>query len=65
MAEEFLANNKVNEKEDYRRQYFSKQLELLSVLNKDWRDRAEQEHHVILKFVPFDDVKPTRKNYLK
>jgi len=35
MAEEFLANNKVNEKEDYRRQYFSKQLKLLSVLNKD------------------------------
>lgn len=65
MAEEFLANNKVNEKEDYRRQYFSKQLELLSVLNKDWRDRAEQEHQVILKFVPFDDVKPTRKNYSK
>src|SRR5690242_3950519 len=65
MAEEFLANNKVNEKEDYRRQYFSKQLELLSVLNKDWRDRAEHEHHVILKFTPFDDVKYGRKNYLK
>ena len=64
MAEEFLANN-VIEKEDYRRQYFSKQLELLSMLNKDWRDRAEQEHQVILRFAPFDDVKPTRKNYLK
>jgi hypothetical protein len=64
MAEEFLANNKVNEKEDYRRQYFSKQLKLLSVLNKDWSDREEQEHRVILKFVPYDDKKPTRKNHL-
>jgi hypothetical protein len=64
MSVEFLANN-VIEKEDYRRQYFSKQLELLSVLNKDWRDRAEQEHQGILKFAPFDDVKHTWKNYLK
>ena len=55
MAAELLANN-VIEKEDYRRQYFSKQLEILSVLNKDWKDRAAQEHQVILKFIPFDDV---------
>lgn len=63
MSAEFQANN-VIEKEDYRRQYFSKQLELLSVSNKDWRDGAEQEHQVILKFTPFNDVKPG-KNYLK
>ena len=61
MAAKFLENN-VIEKEDYRRQYFSRQLELLSVLNKDWRDRAEQEHQAILKFAPFDGVKPTWKN---
>ena len=64
MALEFIANN-VIEKEDYRRQYFSKHLELLSMLNKDWRDRAEQEHQVLLKITPFDDVKRTWENYSK
>ena len=49
MAIEYVENN-VIEKKDYRRQYFSKQLELLSMLSKDWRDRAEQEHQAILKF---------------
>src|SRR5664279_2428830 len=40
MAAEFVANNAI-EKEDYRRQYFSKHLDLLSMLNKEWRNRAE------------------------
>ena len=54
MAREFVANNAIKN-EDYRRQYFSKHLELLSMLNEDWKNRAEQEHLTILKFVPYND----------
>lgn len=64
MASAFAKNN-VIENKDYRRQYFSKQLELLSILSKDWGDRVAQEHQVILGFTPFDDVKHARKNHLK
>ncbi len=64
MAAAFLANN-VIEKEDYHRRYFSKHFVLLSMLNKDWGDRAEQEQQVILKFTPFDDVKNIRENSSK
>ena len=63
MAAAFLVDN-VNEKEDYLLQYFSKQLEFLSVLNKDWRDRAEQEHQVLLKPNLFD-VMRAWENYSK
>lgn len=63
MAQEFMANNAI-EKGDYRRQYFSKHLDLLSMLNKEWRDRAEQEHQMILKFVPYNDDL-TWENYLR
>ena len=63
MSAAFLVDN-VNEKEDYLLQYFSKQLEFLSVLNKDWRDRAEQEHQVLLKPNLFD-VMRAWENYSK
>ena len=63
MSAAFLVDN-VNEKEDYLLQYFSKQLEFLSVLNKDWRNRAEQEHQVLLKPNPLD-VMRAWENYSK
>ena len=63
MSAAFLVDN-VNEKEDYLLQYFSKQLEFLLVLNKDWRNRAEQEHQVLLKPNPLD-VMRAWENYSK
>jgi hypothetical protein len=60
-----FAKNNIIENEDFRRQYFSKQLELLSILSKDWGDRVAQEHQVILGFTPFDDIKHTWKKFSK
>jgi len=34
-------------------------------LNKDWRDKAEKEHQVILELTPYDDVNNTWEKYSK
>ena len=41
--------------EDTRRQLFSKQEELLGVLNEEWKIREQKEHQQILLKHPFKD----------
>ena len=41
--------------EDFRRQLFAKQEELLGLLNEEWRLRKQRDHELILRSHPFDD----------
>jgi hypothetical protein len=53
------------ESEDFRRQMFSKQEELLGILNEDWKIREQKEHQFILRSYPFDDNANIRASYCK
>lgn len=54
MACEFSAKHR-RAKEDFRRQLFSKQEELLGILDEKWKFLKQKEHQLILKSHPFDD----------
>ncbi len=41
--------------QDFRRQPFAKQEELLGMLNEEWKLRELEEHHKVLRVHPFDD----------
>lgn len=54
MASAFAATHR-KKSEDFRRQLFAKQEELLGRLNEAWRDRRRIEHDRILQTHPFND----------
>ena len=64
MACDFELKNRIEEK-DFRRIMFSKQEELLGVLNKDWEIRERKEHQSILINNPFDDLAGLRATYCR
>lgn len=41
--------------QDFRRQPFAKQVELLGMLNEEWRSRKQRDHDLIVASHPFDD----------
>lgn len=41
--------------EDFRRQLFSKQEELLGIVDKKWEVRKQEDHQQTLAKYPFDD----------
>ena len=41
--------------EDFRRQLFSKQVDLMRTLNSDWAERTQKEVDATLRTAPFDD----------
>jgi len=54
MASRFELNNRI-ENEDCRRQLFSKQEELLGILNTGWKERNQHDHRFTLRSYPFND----------
>jgi len=64
MAVEYEVNHRVKE-EDFRRQLFAKQEELLGKLNDKWRQRQQEKHQAILRSYPFDDKASIRADYSK
>lgn len=64
MAIYFEVNNRIKT-EDGRRKIFSKQEELLSMLDMDWKTRIEKDHQWILRTHPFDDFASIRAHYCK
>ena len=49
--------------QDSRKIAFTKQEELLRVLNPEWSERKKEEHLEILKGHPFDDLSGLRATY--
>lgn len=43
------------ESEDFRRIWFARQIELLTLLNSDWATREDERHKGILRQCPFSD----------
>jgi hypothetical protein len=64
MAGDYEVKHRI-ETEDFRRQMFAKQEELLSILNDKWKDREQKEHQWILRSYPFDDDVNIRADYSK
>ena len=56
IASDYEKSNR-KENEDFRRQLFDKQLELLSNINKNFAERRKKEIDEILKISPFRDSK--------
>lgn len=54
MAVEHERKNR-NPNEDFRRQLFSKQVELMRTLNSDWAERTQMEIDATLRTAPFND----------
>ena len=54
MACNFEAKHRIPN-EDFRRQLFAKQEELLGMLNEEWRIRKQKEHREVLLTHPFED----------
>ena len=54
MASEFASKNRIPN-EDFRRQLFSKQVELMRTLSSDWAERAQKEIEATLRTAPFSD----------
>ena len=48
------------ENKDFRRLMFSKQEELLGLINNDWKTREQKNHENILRRNPFDDYSSIR-----
>jgi hypothetical protein len=46
--------------QDFRRMLFEKQIELMSVLSKNWAGRLLREKAKLLEVFPFDDAATTR-----
>lgn len=55
IAMEYELEHRLEDK-DCRRMIFAKQVELLSLLEEDWAEKAKKEHEKILKEHPFDDM---------
>lgn len=53
------------EDNDSRRIIFSKQEELLGILNDSWRRLEHEEYQIILKKYPFDDLAGLRATYFR
>lgn len=64
MAFHFELQNRIKGK-DPRRTAFSKQLELLGILNEEWKKEQERKHNEILSKHPFDDYASTRTAFYK
>jgi len=64
MAISFEGNHRI-EGEDFRRQLFAKQEELLVMLRNEWRERKQKEHDWVLRSHPFDDEASRRAGYSK
>ena len=62
MSIEYEVKNRIENK-DGRRMSFSKQEELLGVLNPEWTNRCARKHHEILNEHPFDDLGGMRAKY--
>ncbi len=62
MAVDFEVKHRI-ETEDFRRQMFQKQEDLLGILNEKWRDRQNKEHQRILRSHPFDDQSNVRVEF--
>lgn len=62
MSSDFELKNRIEEK-DCRRIMFTKQEELLGLLNKEWEEKEKKEHKSILNNNPFDDVAGLRATY--
>jgi hypothetical protein len=54
MACSFEARHRIKG-EDFRRQVFTKQEQLLGRLNEEWRLQKQKDHELILRSSPFDD----------
>jgi hypothetical protein len=54
MACDFELRNRIKN-QDFRRQLFSQQLELLGILDKKWEIQQQRYHQQILAHSPFDD----------
>lgn len=59
MATEYERRNR-NSNEDFRRQLFSKQIELMRTLDAEWASRTQREIEEILRAVPSDDRLPAK-----
>jgi hypothetical protein len=58
MACHYEVRNRIKP-EDFRRQLFTKQQELLGMLSDAWKLRKQKEYDLILKVHPFEDVAPS------
>ncbi len=56
MALEYELAHRI-ESEDFRRQYFRKDIELLESVDPKWAERRRQEYERILAKHPYDDSK--------
>ena len=63
MSFRYELENRIEDK-DCRRLAFNKQLELLGLLDNDWKEKEKNEHQIILKSFPFDDFALLRANLL-
>jgi hypothetical protein len=52
MASTFELQNRIAG-QDFRRQLFSKQQELMGILNNEWQTRKKKDHDYILMYAPF------------
>ena len=64
MACHFEFQNRIEDK-DFRRILFSKQEELLGILNNTWKEEQIEEHDQILKRNPFEDASLLRSTYCR
>ena len=62
MACDYELKNRIEEK-DCRRIMFAKQVELLGILNENWKEKERKEHQSILENNPFDDLAGLRASY--
>ena len=62
MASQYELNNRI-ELQDCRRLLFSKQLDLLKLINPDWARKRENDISLVLKTNPFDDLASSRATY--
>ena len=62
MSTDFELKNR-DESKDCRRIMFSKQEELLDLINPEWKEIAKKEHKEILGRNPFDDLAGLRATY--
>lgn len=64
LSTQYELENRIENK-DCRRLIFSKQEELLGLINNDWKAREKKNHENILKNHPFDDFASIRAHFSK
>jgi hypothetical protein len=64
MSGDYELNHRREDK-DSRRIRFAKQKELIGTLNKNWREKLNEEHNNILKRFPYDDFAGLRATYCR